>query len=171
MGSVFTRGQFWPSGIVVACVCVCVCVCVCLSVCLCVNHLLVRAITRDPFKLGSPNLDRRCKRPWLGRCRAWINEHGIMFLSDFSHCLHWIAVVRVGWQRDSLINISPIIRTTAKLLLKLLRLLMIRRIYLHAISAPEKSTRFGRYPSSTWVYKVAVSIWLMVDIVYCSFES
>ena len=32
---VFTRGQFWPSGIVVACVCVCVCVClsVCLSVC------------------------------------------------------------------------------------------------------------------------------------------
>ena len=27
----FTRGQFWPSGIVVACVCVCVSVC--LSVC------------------------------------------------------------------------------------------------------------------------------------------
>ena len=57
--SVFTRGQFWPSGIVVACVCVCV------SVCMCVNHLLVRAITRDPFKLWSPNLDQRCKRPWL----------------------------------------------------------------------------------------------------------
>ena len=32
---VFTRGQFWPSGIVVACVCVCVCVrlSVCPSVC------------------------------------------------------------------------------------------------------------------------------------------
>ena len=30
---IFTRGQFWPSGIVVACVCVCVCVSVCLSVC------------------------------------------------------------------------------------------------------------------------------------------
>ena len=29
--SIFTRGQFWPSGIVVACVCVYVCVCV--SVC------------------------------------------------------------------------------------------------------------------------------------------
>ena len=42
-----------------------VCVCVCLSVGLCANHLLVRAITRDPFKLGSPNLDQRCKRPWL----------------------------------------------------------------------------------------------------------
>ena len=27
--------------------------------------LLVRAITRDPFKLGSPNLDQRCKRPLL----------------------------------------------------------------------------------------------------------
>ena len=26
-GSVFTRGQFWPSGIIVACVCVCVSVC------------------------------------------------------------------------------------------------------------------------------------------------
>ena len=62
---IFTRGQFWPSGIVVACVCVCVCVCVCLSVCLCVNHEFVRAITHHLFKLGSPNLDQRCKRPWL----------------------------------------------------------------------------------------------------------
>ena len=32
---------------------------------LCVNHLLFRAITRDLFKLGSLNLDQRCKRPWL----------------------------------------------------------------------------------------------------------
>ena len=54
-----TRGQFWPSGIVVACVCVCVCVC------LSVNHQLVRAVTHQPFKLESPNLDQRCKRPWL----------------------------------------------------------------------------------------------------------
>ena len=30
---IFTRGQFWPSGIVVACVCVCVCPCVCQFVC------------------------------------------------------------------------------------------------------------------------------------------
>ena len=57
----FTRGQFWPSGIVVACVCVCVCVYVCVSV----NHKFVRTITRQSFKLGSPNLDQRCKRPWL----------------------------------------------------------------------------------------------------------
>ena len=30
--TIFTRGQFWPSGIVIACVCVCVRVCVCQSV-------------------------------------------------------------------------------------------------------------------------------------------
>ena len=55
----FTQGQFWLSGIVVACVCLCVCPSVC------INHQLVRAITHHPFKLGSPNLDQRCKRPWL----------------------------------------------------------------------------------------------------------
>ena len=38
---------------------------VCVYVCLSVNHLLVRTITQDPFKLGSPNLDQRCKGPWL----------------------------------------------------------------------------------------------------------
>ena len=54
-----TRGQFLPSGSVIACVCVCIRVCVSL----CVNHLLVRAITRDPFKLGSPNLDTLVKIP------------------------------------------------------------------------------------------------------------
>ena len=61
--NIFTRGLFWPSGIVVACVCV--------SVSLCVNHLLVRAITQDPFKLGSPNLKHRCKRPWLRSLLFW----------------------------------------------------------------------------------------------------
>ena len=55
--TVFTRGQCWPSGIVVACVC--------MYMCLSVNHELVRAIIHQPFKLGSPNLDHRCKRPWL----------------------------------------------------------------------------------------------------------
>ena len=47
-----TRGQFWPSGIVVACVCLFVCP----SVCVCGKHLLVRAITHHPSKLGSLNL-------------------------------------------------------------------------------------------------------------------
>ena len=43
------------------CRCLRVCVCVCLSV----NHQLVRAVTHQPFKLESPNLDQRCKKPWL----------------------------------------------------------------------------------------------------------
>ena len=70
---IFTQGQFWPSGIVIACVSVCVSVRVwlCVCVCQCVNHLLVRTITRDPFKLGSPNLDQRCKRPWLRSPLFW----------------------------------------------------------------------------------------------------
>ena len=41
------------------------CVCVCLCVCVSVNHELVRAIIHQPFKLGSLNLNQRCKRPWL----------------------------------------------------------------------------------------------------------
>ena len=48
-----------------------VCVSVRPSVRVCGNHLLVRAITRDPFKLGSPNLDQRCKRPWLRSLLFW----------------------------------------------------------------------------------------------------
>ena len=43
-----TRSPFWPSGIV--------------GVSVCNNHVLVRAITQNPIILGSPNLDRRCKR-------------------------------------------------------------------------------------------------------------
>ena len=37
----------------------------------CGNHLLVPAITRNPFKLGSPNFDQRCKRPWLRSLMFW----------------------------------------------------------------------------------------------------
>ena len=47
------------------------CRCLRLCVSLCVNHLLVRAITRDPFKLGSPNLKHSCKRPWLRSLLFW----------------------------------------------------------------------------------------------------
>ena len=60
---VITRCQFWPSGIVVACVCVYPSVCV--NVRVSVNYEFVRTITQQPCKLGSPNLDHRCKRPWL----------------------------------------------------------------------------------------------------------
>ena len=34
-----------------------------LPVCVCINHLLVRTITRHLFKLGSPNLVQRSKTP------------------------------------------------------------------------------------------------------------
>ena len=47
------------------------CRCLRLSVHPCVNHLLVRAITRDPLKLGSPNLNHRCKRTWLRSLLFW----------------------------------------------------------------------------------------------------
>ena len=51
--------------------CRCLRLSVCPSVRPCGNHLLVRAITRHPIKLGSPNLDHRCKRPWLRSLLFW----------------------------------------------------------------------------------------------------
>ena len=54
----FTRGQFWPLAIVVACVCVCVSPSVCQPQA-CPNDNL------SPFQLESPNLDKGCKTPLL----------------------------------------------------------------------------------------------------------
>ena len=51
--SISTRGKFWPPGIVSACICPSV------------HHQFVYAITYNLFKLGTLNLDHRCKRPWL----------------------------------------------------------------------------------------------------------
>ena len=59
VGYIFTRGQFWPLGIVV----VCVCLCVQMSIHPCVNKFV--CMITHPFKLEWPNLDQRCKRPWL----------------------------------------------------------------------------------------------------------
>ena len=42
-----------------------------LCLCVCINHLLVRTITRHPFKLGSPNLVQRSKSPWLRSLLFW----------------------------------------------------------------------------------------------------
>ena len=56
----FMQDKFWPLGIVVACVCVYQCV----HMSRCVNRELVRVITCDPFKPGSPNTDQRCKTIW-----------------------------------------------------------------------------------------------------------
>ena len=44
---------------------VCVCACVCVYVFVSVNHQFVRTITCHPLKLQSPNLDLKCKTPWL----------------------------------------------------------------------------------------------------------
>ena len=52
---------FYPRPVLAFGYCRCLRVCVCLSI----NHQLVRAITHQPFKLESQNLDQRCKRPWL----------------------------------------------------------------------------------------------------------
>ena len=93
LSHLFTRGQFWPSGIVIACVCVSVCV----SVCVCINHLLVRTITDQPFKLESPNLDQRWKIPWrrcllyFGGDRSWSSKSNSTWKSNFTSfwaCLH-----------------------------------------------------------------------------------
>ena len=85
--NLITRGQFWPLRIVVACVCVCVRVSV--------NHEVVRTIIHQPFKLGSPNLDQRCKRPPI--------EVSIFFSCDqaalqmvFSVCLSVCPSVRLS---------------------------------------------------------------------------
>ena len=56
-----TTVPFYPRPVLAFGYCRCLRVCVCLSV----NHQLVRAVTHQPFKLESPNLDQRCKRPWL----------------------------------------------------------------------------------------------------------
>ena len=66
---------FYPRPVLAIGYCRClrlsVCVSVRPSVCVCGKHLLVRAITQHPFKLGSPNLDNRCKRPWLRSLLFW----------------------------------------------------------------------------------------------------
>ena len=64
---------FYPRPVLAFGYCRCLRLSVCPFVRVCGNHLLVRTITHHPFKLGSPNLDHRCKRPWLRSllfCRA-----------------------------------------------------------------------------------------------------
>ena len=61
--------RFYPRPVLAIGYCRCLRLCVCVS--LCVNHLLVRVITRDSFRLWSPNLDQRCKRPWLRSLLFW----------------------------------------------------------------------------------------------------
>ena len=53
---------FYPRPVLAFGYCRCLCLCVCVSV---YQSQVVSAITHQPFKLGSRNLDQRCKRPWL----------------------------------------------------------------------------------------------------------
>ena len=60
---IFSCGQFWSFGIECGCLRLSVLVFVCMPVSPCVNLELVRAITS--FKARSPNLNQRCRSPWL----------------------------------------------------------------------------------------------------------
>ena len=62
---------FYPRPVFTFGYCRCLRLSVCPSVRPCGNHLLVRTITHHPFKLGSPNLDHRCKRPWWRSLLFW----------------------------------------------------------------------------------------------------
>ena len=63
--------NFYPRPVLTFGYCRCLRLSVCVCVRPCVNHELVRAITHDPFQLGSPNLGHRCKRPWLRSLLFW----------------------------------------------------------------------------------------------------
>ena len=71
LSNVFVLFAFYPRPVLAFGYCRCLRLSVCPSVRVCGNHLLVRAITRHPCKLGSPNLDHRCKRPWLRSLLFW----------------------------------------------------------------------------------------------------
>ena len=81
---------FYPRPVLAFRYCRCLHLSVCPSVCVCGNHLLVRAITHHPFKVGSPNLDHRCKRPWLrsllfwGRDWPWPSRSNLTSKSKFT---------------------------------------------------------------------------------------
>ena len=92
--SIFNRGQFWPSS--PASVCVCVCPWVSLK--------LVHTITCDLFNIGSPNLNQRCKTPWLGSLLFWeaINLEPHCFTVS-TLCVYWSKQLRVIWLLTSLL--------------------------------------------------------------------
>ena len=46
--------------------------CRCLHLCVCLSVYKPRAIIHHPFKLGSPNLDQRCKIPWFRFPLSWM---------------------------------------------------------------------------------------------------
>ena len=89
-----TWGQFWPSGIFVWCVCVRVSV----------NHKLFRIINHQLFNLVSPNLDQRCKRPWLRSllfCGAIDHDlQGDIECQNLPHFSFSAQLVATDWSQD-----------------------------------------------------------------------
>ena len=79
-------GQCRRPGIVIACVCLCVRLSMCVHVCVhvCITHELVCSITHHIFKLGTPNLDQRCKRPWLTSLLFCRQLTGVDFQGEIS---------------------------------------------------------------------------------------
>ena len=72
--------------------CCCLHMCVYdVCVCMCVNHDFVRTITHHIFKLGSPNLDNRCKTPWLRSLLCCISAFIIALACD--EIIHAIIVM------------------------------------------------------------------------------
>ena len=82
---VFTRGQFWPSGIVVACVCVCVSVCLCM----CQSRVCLRD-NSSPFqaritKFGAQMQNTLVKVPIvLWGDRPWPSRSNLTWKSNFT---------------------------------------------------------------------------------------
>ena len=101
---IFTRGQFWPSGIAIACVCVSVRV----PVCVCINHLLVRisAVQVSITKFRSEMQKTLVKMPIiLGGDRPWPSRSNLTWKSNFTSLyptqrswrgVYWIHLVRLS---------------------------------------------------------------------------
>ena len=71
------------------------------SICQCVDHLFVRAITRDQFKLGSSNLDQRCKKTSVKiPVVLWITKFGPEVQNTFVN----ICIYNFGGGRGGGIN-------------------------------------------------------------------
>ena len=102
MAVIFTRGQFWPSGIVFACGCVCVFVClsvplsVCLSVCqwLACPHDNSVPVQARITKFGPTMQKTFIKVPFLWSDRPWPSRSNSTLKSEFTPfwaCPHHIS--------------------------------------------------------------------------------
>ena len=81
----FTRGQFWPSGIVIACVCVSVCVSVCVYQSLACPHDNSSVVHARITKFGWETQHTLVKMPIiLGGDRPWPSRSNLTWKSNFT---------------------------------------------------------------------------------------